>query len=118
MDDFDGLSTPSSGCDRVTKKKKKIMTDVQNVGRLVEYYTDHYISSFKEKSSKKVISDVDSLDVVLLPKTKPSRKPRLTSVNPSVCNGFSFSIIHFLSAIANEEDSSTFGNHEFMIMHK
>ncbi|TXG66687.1 hypothetical protein EZV62_007962 [Acer yangbiense] len=38
------------------------------------------ISSFKEKSSKKVIPDANCLDVVMLPETKPSRKPRLTSV--------------------------------------
>ncbi|KAK4852507.1 hypothetical protein QYF36_024717 [Acer negundo] len=107
-------SQAGTGCDRMIKKKKKT-TDVQNMGRLLEYDPDHSISSFKEKSSKKVIPDADSSDIVMLQKTKPSRKPRLTSVNPRVYNGFSFSIIHFLFAIANEEDSSAFGNHEFMI---
>ena len=100
----------------MTKKKKKTTTNVQNVGRLVKYDPDHSISSFKEKSSRRVILDADYLNVVALLKTK--RKPRLTSVNPCVYNGFSFSIIHFLVAIVNEEDSSAFGNHEFMIMHK
>ncbi|KAK2647663.1 hypothetical protein Ddye_015152 [Dipteronia dyeriana] len=112
---IDGLiSTPLLGCDQVTKKKKKKKAiDVQNVVSLVISDLDHSISSFKEKSSKKVRIDADVSDIVLVSETRSSMKPRLSSIIPSVYNCFTFSIIHFLTAvriamtIAQSDDSLT-----------
>ncbi|KAI9153650.1 hypothetical protein LWI28_014485 [Acer negundo] len=109
---IDGLiSTPSLGCDLVTNKKKKKTTGVQN--RLVISDPDHSISSFKEKSSKKVRNDADVSDIVIVSETRTSMKPRLNSVIPGVYNCFTFSIIHFLTAVriamttAQSDNSST-----------
>ncbi|KAL5740955.1 hypothetical protein ACOSQ2_030135 [Xanthoceras sorbifolium] len=119
--DFDRVSMPSVGCDRVTKKKRSA---VQNAGRLVESDDDHFksrrfcseppISSFKKRSSEKVKTDAGFSDDVVA-ETKPLMKLRSTSLSPK---GFSFSIIHFLSAIRiamvtpyAEDDTLVSGKH-------
>ncbi|KAL5581128.1 hypothetical protein UlMin_013570 [Ulmus minor] len=111
---------PLLGCNTMTKKRKgkgkEEVTDMpkrNDDGDLLSSYQQHIDDSnpIKKKAKKKVVADVGSTDMEaserpvsemgmadLEPETKQQKTP-FTLITPTVHTGFSFSIVHLLSAV-------------------
>lgn len=141
VDDFVGHSQligsdPSPiGCSSVTKKRKQKKGDVDkdrqdesDFLQSTQQQLDEPIS-LKKQSKKKPEADRGSLDIEFLepepkdtviaapqPEPKPQKKPFIP-ITPTVHTGFSFSVVHLLSAVRmaliapDPEDSLEAGKH-------
>ncbi|KAM0999624.1 hypothetical protein ACFX15_006113 [Malus domestica] len=117
-DRHERIEVPLLGCNMMAKKRQG-KEDVSDTGRGDEggdLQSNHKqlivdSSSFKKKAKRKLENETVSSDVEISeqpitemgatdmePETRPQKKP-FTPITPTVHTGFSFSIIHLLSAV-------------------
>ncbi|KAE9587936.1 putative nuclear factor related to kappa-B-binding protein [Lupinus albus] len=111
-DQSEGSEAPLHGCNSATKKRKAAELGGDKDANLLSHtLTQNDSISLKRKSKKKpesemVISEIENSELPITDmgtadmelKTKPQKK-QFTLITPTVHTGFSFSIIHLLSAV-------------------